>query len=291
MSALPERLSERRPEERAEGQPGTVTDDDPVAMARRLAGANRIAFVTIVRKEIRRFMRIWVQTIVPPAINALLYLLIFGGLIGSRISGMDGFRYIDYIVPGIVMMAIIINSYSNVVSSFFGAKFQHHIEEMLVSPISNVTILAGFVIGGVARGLIVGLLVSIVALLFVQLVPMHVFTTVAIAVLTSVMFALGGLINAVFAKSFDDISIVPNFVLTPLTYLGGVFYSIELLPPFWHKLSLLNPVLYMVNGFRYGILGASDIPLWQSFAVILVFIGLLGTLAMTLLNRGTGIKQ
>ena len=281
--------------ESAETAGRAPTEGPPVAprtrSGARPARADRIAFVTIVRKEIRRFARIWVQTIVPPAINALLYLLIFGGLIGSRIDGMDGFRYVDFIVPGIVMMAIIVNSYSNVVSSFFGAKFQSHIEEMLVSPISNATILAGFVVGGVARGLLVGVLVLSVALFFSSAVPVHPVTTLAVAVLTAVMFSLGGLINAVFAKSFDDISIVPNFVLTPLTYLGGVFYSISLLPPVWQKLSLLNPVLYMVNGFRHGMLGASDIPIWQSFAVILAFIALFAAVAMTLLTRGTGIKE
>ena len=284
---------------RAEGAPDASPVDGSSADAAaprtttgaRPAHADRIAFVTIVTKEIRRFARIWVQTIVPPAINALLYLLIFGGLIGSRIDGMAGVPYVDFIVPGIVMMAIIVNSYSNVVSSFFGAKFQHHIEEMLVSPISNVTILAGFVVGGVARGLIVGSLVCAVALFFSDVVPVHPVTTIAVAVLTAVMFSLGGLINAVFAKSFDDISIVPNFVLTPLTYLGGVFYSIALLPPFWQTMSLANPVLYMVNGFRHGMLGASDIPIWQSFAVILAFIAVFGAVAMTLLNRGTGIKE
>ena len=252
---------------------------------------NRVAYLTILRKEIRRFARIWVQTIVPPAVNAVLYMLIFGGLIGSRISDMDGVRYMDFIVPGLIMMAIIINSYSNVVSSFYGSKFQKVIEEMLVSPISNFTILAGFVSGGVARGMAVGLLVSLVALFFSDIWPLHPLVTVAVAVLTSVMFALGGLINAVFAKSFDDISVVPNFVLTPLVYLGGVFYSIQMLPGFWQKVSLFNPVLYMVNGFRYGILGTSDIPLWHSFAVILAFIAVLGTVAMVLLNRGVGIKQ
>lgn len=252
---------------------------------------NRVAFVTIVRKEIRRFARIWVQTIVPPAVNAVLYMLIFGSLIGSRISEIDGVSYMDFIVPGIIMMAIIINSYANVVSSFYGTKFQHVIEEMLVSPISNVTILAGYIAGGVARGMAVGVLVATVALLFSDITPEHPFITVAVAVLTSIMFSLGGLINAVFAKSFDDISIVPNFVLTPLTYLGGIFYSIQMLPEFWQKASLFNPVLYMINGFRYGILGVSDIPLWHSLAVILLFIGILGTVAMVLLERGIGIKQ
>ena len=286
---------------RAAGSGGVVPDgtDASVASAERggvpatldVMAVNRVAYLTIVRKEIRRFARIWVQTIVPPAVNAVLYMLIFGGLIGSRISEMDGVSYMDFIVPGIVMMAIIINSYSNVVSSFYGSKFQRVIEEMLVSPISNVTILAGFVTGGVARGLAVGMLVAAVSLLFSDIVPVHPFVTIVVAVLTSIMFALGGLINAVFAKSFDDISIVPNFVLTPLVYLGGIFYSITMLPEFWQRASLLNPVLYMINGFRYGILGTSDIPLWQSFAVILAFIAVLGTIAMTLLNRGIGIKQ
>lgn len=256
-----------------------------------LVAVNRIAFQTIVRKEVRRFARIWVQTIVPPSINAVLYMLIFGSLIGSRISNMDGFRYIDFIVPGIIMMSVIINSYSNVVSSFFSSKMQNYIEELLVSPVSNVTILLGYVVGGMARGLLVGSLVAAVSLFFSDINPVHPFITIAVAVLTSMMFSLGGLINAVFAKSFDDISIVPNFILTPLTYLGGVFYSISMLPSFWQGASLFNPVLYMVNGFRYGILGTSDIPIGTSFIVILAFIVVLGGVAMTLLNRGVGIKH
>lgn len=256
-----------------------------------LIAINRIALLTILRKEIRRFARIWVQTMVPPTINAVLYMLIFGSLIGSRISEMDGFRYIDFIVPGIIMMAIIINSYANVVSSFFSSKMQNYIEELLVSPVSNLTIVVGYVAGGMARGLLVGSLVATVSLLFSDIRPEHPFITVFIAVLTSMMFSLGGLINAVFAKSFDDISIVPNFILTPLTYLGGVFYSISLLPSFWQGASLFNPVLYMINGFRFGILGTSDIPIWTSFLVIICFIVTLGTLAMLLLNRGVGIKH
>jgi len=253
--------------------------------------AERIAFVTIVRKEIRRFMRIWVQTITPPAINAVLYMLIFGGLIGSRIREMDGVPYMDFIVPGIIMMGIIINSYANVSSSMFAAKMQHFIEELVVSPVSNLTILAGFIVGGVARGLIVGIMVSAVAFFFTDLSPKFPLITLSIAILTSVMFSLGGFLNALFAKTFDDISVVPNFVLTPLTYLGGIFYSISLLPEFWQGVSKLNPVLYMINGFRFGILGASDIPLWQSYAVILLFIAVLGSIAISLLNRGAGIKQ
>ena len=256
-----------------------------------LVSVNRIALQTIVRKEIRRFARIWVQTIVPPSINAVLYMLIFGSLIGSRISDMDGFRYIDFIVPGIIMMSVIINSYSNVVSSFFSSKMQNYIEELLVSPVSNVTIVVGYVVGGMARGLLVGALVAAVSLFFSDIRPMHPFITIAVAILTSMMFSLGGLINAVFAKSFDDISIVPNFILTPLTYLGGVFYSISLLPTFWQNASLFNPVLYMVNGFRYGILGTSDISIATSFIVIIAFIALLGSTAFILLSRGVGIKH
>jgi len=249
-----------------------------------------VAYCTIVVKEVRRFARIWVQTITPPAINAVLYMLIFGGLIGSRIREIDGVAYMDFLVPGIIMMGIITNSYGNVVSSFFGSKLQKHVEELLVSPVSNATILAGFVTGGVARGVTVGLIVTVVALFFTNLSPVYPVITIAIAVLTSIMFSLGGLINAVYAKTFDECSVVPNFVLTPLTYLGGIFYSISMLPPLAQTLSLFNPVLYMINGFRYGILGVSDIPLWQSFAVILVLIGILGAIAMTLLNRGVGIK-
>jgi len=256
-----------------------------------LVRVNRIAFQTIVRKEIRRFARIWVQTIVPPAVNALLYMVIFGSLIGSKISEMDGFRYIDFIVPGLIMMSVIINSYSNVVSSFFSAKMQDYIEELLVSPVSNLTIIAGYLTGGMARGLLVGSLVAGVSLFFSDITPLNPLITISVAVLTSIMFSLGGLINAVFAKSFDEISIVPNFVLTPLTYLGGVFYSISLLSPFWQTVSLFNPVLYIINGFRYGILGVSDIPIWTSFGVIIVFILVLGAAAYWLLDRGIGIKQ
>jgi len=271
--------------------PDTVTRAEDNTAPLDLLAVNRIALQTIVRKEIRRFARIWVQTIVPPSINAVLYMLIFGSLIGSRISDMDGFRYIDFIVPGIIMMSVIINSYSNVVSSFFSSKMQNYIEELLVSPVSNITILVGYVVGGMARGLLVGSLVAIVSLFFSDIRPEYPFITIGVAVLTSMMFSLGGLINAVFAKSFDDISIVPNFILTPLTYLGGVFYSISLLPSFWQTASMFNPVLYMVNGFRYGILGTSDIPIWTSFMVIVAFIVVLGTTAFTLLNRGVGIKH
>jgi len=249
-----------------------------------------IAFATIVNKEIRRFMRIWLQTILPPAITMTLYFVIFGNLIGPRIGTMGGFTYMQYIAPGIIMMAVITNSYSNVVSSFFGAKFQKHIEEMLVAPVPGVLILLGYAVGGVARGLIVGLVVTIVALFFTDLEIHSLGVTVSVVVLTAALFSLAGFINAIFAKKFDDISIVPTFVLTPLTYLGGIFYSIDLLPDFWRRFSLVNPVLYMVNAFRYGILGVSDIRLDTAFAVIIVFVVCSFAVGLYLLRRGVGIR-
>ena len=249
-----------------------------------------IAFGTIVTKEFNRFMRIWVQTILPPAITMGLYFVVFGSLIGPRIGEMGGFTYMQYIAPGIIMMAIITNSYSNVVTSFFGAKFQRHIEEILIAPVPNVLIVTGWVCGGVCRGMIVGALVTVVALFFTELQVNSWLVTVAVAVLTSALFSLGGFINAIFAKNFDDISIVPTFVLTPLTYLGGVFYSIDLLPDIWRQISLFNPILYMVNAFRYGILGVSDIDLMPAFAIIIAFIIALGTLSVQLLQRGVGVR-
>lgn len=252
---------------------------------------NWVAFQTIVIKEITRFSRIWVQTILPSGITTALYLLIFGGLIGRRVGEMDGYAYMDYIIPGVIMLAIITNSYGNVVSSFYGTKFQRHIEEMLVAPVPNWLIVAGYVTGGVARGLVVGLLVTIVASFFTELSVANPLMTLLIAILTATVFSLGGFLNALFARSFDDISIVPTFVLTPLTYLGGVFYSITLLDPFWQGASLANPILYMVNAFRYGFLGVSDIPVVVALVIILGFIAVLGTAALMLLNRGVGVKS
>jgi ABC-2 type transport system permease protein len=249
-----------------------------------------VAFRTILTKEILRFSRIWVQTVLPPAITMALYFVIFGKLIGARIGEMDGFPYIEFIVPGLILMSVISNSYANVVSSFYSSKFQHNIEEMLIAPIPNFVILAGYVAGGVARGVVVGVVVTMVSMAFTPLEIHSFLVTLTVFVLTSVLFSTAGFINAVFANSFDDISIVPTFVLTPLTYLGGVFYSIDLLPDFWQQVSLANPVLYMVNAFRYGLLGASDIPLWLAFAIILGFIAVLGAFALWLLGRGVGIK-
>jgi ABC-2 type transport system permease protein len=249
------------------------------------------ALRTIVTKEVLRFARIWVQTVLPPMVTTALYFIIFGGLIGSRIGEMDGYRYMDFIVPGLIMLAVITNSYSNVVSSFFGSKFQRHIEELLVSPVPNSLIILGFVGGGVARGLTVGVGVTVVSLFFSPFAVHNVAVTLSVVVMTSVVFSLAGLINGVFARSFDDISIMPTFVLTPLTYLGGVFYSVSLLPDFWQGVSKLNPILYMVNAFRYGLLGTTDLSLWVSYTIIVGFIVLLYTVALTLLNRGVGVRS
>ncbi len=249
-----------------------------------------VTFQTIFTKEILRFTRIWVQTILPSVITTTLYFVIFGRLIGDRIGTMGGFDYLDFIVPGLVLMGVITNSYSNVVSSFYSSKFSRYIEELLISPAPNWVILAGYVAGGVARGLVVGAAVMLVAMLFTD-IHIHSFgVMLLVCLLTATLFSLGGFINAIYANSFDDISIIPTFVLTPLTYLGGVFYSIELLPDFWQGVSLANPLLYMVNAFRYGLLGVSDIPLGIAFGMILIFILVLGTVSLILLRRGVGIK-
>ncbi|ABI57326.1 ABC transporter permease [Alkalilimnicola ehrlichii MLHE-1] len=250
-----------------------------------------ISLQTLAWKETHRYLRIWVQTLVPPAITMTLYFVIFGNLIGPRIGPMEGYSYMEYIAPGIIMMAVITNSYANVVSSFFGAKFQHHIEEVLVSPTPNYIILLGYVAGGVGRGLLTGLIVTIVALFFTRLPVNNLPITISVVFLTAVLFSLGGFINAVFARKFDDIALIPTFVLTPLTYLGGVFYSINLLPDFWQGVSMGNPILHMVNAFRYGILGQSDIGIVTAYGLILGFIVLLGSISLWLLHRGTGLRS
>lgn len=249
------------------------------------------AFKSLLAKEINRFTRIWVQTIVPPAITMTLYFIIFGNLIGSRIGQMNGFSYMEYIVPGLIMMSVITNSYSNVASSFFSAKLQKNIEELLVAPVPNYVIIAGYVMGGVARGLSVATIVTIVSLFFVDLQVQHWGVVIATVFLTSVVFALGGLINAIFARTFDDISIIPTFVLTPLTYLGGVFYSISLLPEFWQGVSKANPIVYMVNSFRYGFLGVSDVGIVTSFSVLGLFVVGLYAIAHYLVTRGIGLRS
>ena len=255
------------------------------------SAVNRIALKSILHKEVHRFTRIWVQTLVPPAITISLYFVIFGSLIGSRIGKMGGIDYMSFIVPGLIMMSVITNSYSNVASSFFSAKWQRNVEEMLVAPVPNWVIVAGYVGGGMIRGMLVGLIVTIVSLLFVDLQIHNIWVIIATVCLTSAVFSLGGLINAIFANSFDDISIIPTFILTPLTYLGGVFYSISLLPEFWQGVSQINPIVYMVNAFRYGFLGISDVNLTAAFVVLLTFVIVLYTIAMTLISKGIGLRS
>ena len=250
-----------------------------------------VALVTILRKEVKRYLRIWTQTLLPSAITMSLYFVIFGSLIGSRIGDMGGFTYMQFVVPGLIMMAIVTNSYSNVVSSFFGSKFNHSVEELLVSPTPNYIILLGYVIGGVSRGLLVAVIVPLVSLFFTDL-HIHSFTVVVVIVLmTSILFALAGFINAVYANNFDDISIIPTFVLTPLIYLGGVFYSMDLLPDFWATVSKLNPLVYVVNAFRYGVLGVSDVSLTVAFGMIAVFTVAAWCYSMHLLNTGKRLRQ
>lgn len=249
-----------------------------------------IAFLTILRKEIKRFTRIWIQTLLPPAITMILYFVIFGKLIGSRIGDMAGFNYIDFVAPGLIMMAVLTNSYANVSSSFFSAKFQRSVEEILVSPTPNYIILLGFVMGGVARGMAVGLIVTLMSLCFTDLHVQHWFITLFIVLMTSVLFSLAGFINAVYANTFDDISIVPTFILTPLTYFGGVFYSINLLPEFWQQVSVFNPILHMVNAFRYGILGVSDVHIGMAFAGLSLCVVALFAVALHLLKTGKRLR-
>ena len=252
---------------------------------------NLIALGTIVRREVSRIMRIWGQTLMPPAITMTLYFLIFGGLIGSRVGQMDGIRYMDFIVPGLVMMSVIQNSYGNISSSFFGAKFGRHVEELLVSPMPSWVILGGYVIGAVTRGLAVGVIVLCIAMLFTTVRIPHPLVTFATVLLGATIFALAGFVNAVYAKKFDDVAIVPIFILTPLTYLGGVFYSITLLPGWAQTITHANPIFYMVNAFRYGLLGVSDVPLWVAYALMLGFIAVLGGVALWLLERGVGLRS
>ncbi len=249
-----------------------------------------VAFNTILMKEIRRILRIWPQTLLPPVITMTLYFVIFGKMIGSRVGEMGGVPYMQFIVPGLIMMAVITNSYSNVVSSFFSAKFTASIEELLVSPVSKHSILLGFVGGGIFRGLIIAVIVSIVALFFTKLGIEHLFVTIFTVLGTSILFSLGGFINAAYARSFDDITIIPSFVLTPLTFLGGVFYSMENLSSFWYNVSLLNPIVYMVNAFRYGILGYSDVNVWYSMLAIFVFCVVFYFISYRLLSNGSRIR-
>ena len=259
--------------------------------ARSLNSIRWIGFRTIIIREYGRIIRIWGQTLVPSAVTATLYFLIFGSLIGRRVGQMGGFDYKEYIAPGLIMMSVITNSYGNVVSSFFGAKFGKHLEELLVSPLPNWLIVSGYVGGGLMRGMMVGLVVTVVSLIFARLQVHHLGIVIAAVMLTSVVFALGGFINAVFAKNFDQVNWIPTFVLTPLTYFGGVFYSVSMLPGWAQALSHANPILHMVNAFRYGFLGVSDVNVAQAFVIMIALVVGLFALALRLLNRGVGIRD
>ena len=261
-----------------------------------MAGASRaraewVGFSTIIIREFNRIVRIWGQTIVPPTVTATLYFVIFGSLIGRRVGQVGGYEYMQFIAPGLIMMTVITNSYANVVSSFFGAKFGKHLEELLVSPLPNWLILTGYVTGGMLRGLLVGSAVTVVALFFTRLAVAHVFAIVSAVLLTSMVFSLGGFINALFAKNFDQISWFPTFVLAPLTYLGGVFYSINMLPDWAQVAAHANPILYMVSAFRFGFLGTTDVDLRLAYGIMIGAVLVMFATAVTLLNRGTGIRE
>ena len=249
-----------------------------------------ISLTSIARKEMTRIFRIWLQTLVPPVIMITLYFIIFGSFIGSQLSDIGGYSYMAFIAPGLIMMSIITNSYSNTVSSFFSTKFQRNIEELLVSPTPNWVIVLGYISGGMTRGLSVGFLVSVFSLFFIRLPFFNIFYIILFAFLTSFVFSLAGMINCIFSKKFDDISIIPTFVITPLTYLGGVFYSISLLPEFWQALSRANPIVYMIGGFRYGFLGISDINVWAGVGMLILFSVLLFSVTLYLLKKGIGVR-
>ncbi len=249
------------------------------------------ALKSLAVKETNRYLRIWVQTLVPPVITTSLYFIIFGKMIGSRIGEMGGFSYMEFIVPGLIMMSTITSSYSNVSSSFFSQKFQKNIEELLVAPVPTHVIIWGFVFGGLGRSILVGTLVTIISLFFV---PLHVYSWVIVVltlVMTAILFSLAGLLNGIFAQSFDDVSVVPTFVLQPLTYLGGVFYSISMLPPIWQTISKVNPIVYMISGFRYGFLGTIDVPIFLSIGILVLFIVVLYSVCWYLIQKGRGLRS
>ena len=247
-------------------------------------------FLTIMRKEVIRILRIWPQTLLPSVVTTTLYFLIFGAFIGGRLGEIDGITYIEFIVPGLIMMSIITNAYTNVSSSTFSAKFQRNIEEMLISPLNNSTIVLGFMAGGVLRGVMVGALVMLVSTIFTPLRIYNAPLIVLTMFFTATLLALSGFINAIYAKNYDQVAIVPTFVLTPLIYLGGVFYSIAILPPFWQQISRLNPVLYLVNIFRYGFLGVSDVAVSTAFYFLVVFTAALWFFCLWALRRGVGLR-
>lgn len=250
-----------------------------------------VALKKIAHKEITRILRIWMQTLLPPIISTTLYFLIFGRLLGPRIQDIEGFSYIKFIVPGLIMMSILTSSYMNVSSSFFGAKFQRHLEEILVSPTKTYAIIIGYILGGICRGLSIGILVTTISMLFTSISFYNIWIVMSIAILTSIVFALMGLMNGIFAKKIDDVTIIPTFVITPLTYLGGIFYSVSLLPEIWQRITLINPIFYIINTFRYGFLGISDFPIIYSYIMLLVFIFILYTICSVLIEKGAGMRN
>ena len=250
-----------------------------------------IAYQTIVRKEFVRFARIWIQTILPSVITIFLYITIFGNFIGDRIGNIDDFNYIDYIIPGLIIMPIISNSYMNVVGSFYSSRFQKSHEELLVSPVPNVIILLGYISGGVMRAFVVGIAVYVVTTFFTDIPIANIGYVALITFLTAFLFSTAGFINAIYAKSFDDINIVTTFVLTPLTYLGGTFYSIESLPEIWQDISVFNPIAYIISSYRYGFLGLEETNLFLSLGIITALIIILFISALVILSKGIGIKN
>jgi ABC-2 type transport system permease protein len=252
---------------------------------------NCVGFYTVIYREISRFSRLWIQTIIPPAVTTILYFIIFGQLIGRFVQPISGIPYLEYIVPGLIMMAIITNAYANVVSSFFSAKFQRHIEELLVSPLPNSLILLGYMSGGIARGIAVGIAVTIVSCFFAPFKIFSLTYMIIVVLLTACLFSLGGIINAIYAKKFDDINLIPTFILTPLTYLGGVFYSVQWLPEFWQTVSRFNPIFYMINAFRYSMFGVSDVDIHVALLIIIGFVVILFGFSLYLLNKGIGIRS
>lgn len=250
-----------------------------------------VSLYTILRKEVIRVFRIWPQTLLPSPVTMALYLLVFGQFLGSQLRTIGSVSYLDYIVPGLIMMSVITNSYTNVVSSFFSSKFHRSVDELLVSPTPNSVIILGYVFGGMARALVVGLLVTLVSLFFTRLQFFNPTCALFFLLMTSFVFALGGMINGILARSFDDVSIIPTFVIAPLTYLGGVFYSISVLPPFWQMVSRANPIFHMVNGVRYGFLGLSDVGVAWGMTVLAICAILLFAANLYLLKKGVGLKS
>jgi ABC-2 type transport system permease protein len=252
------------------------------------------SFYTIVRKDVIRIFRIWPQTLLPSVVTSVLYFLVFGTVLGSRIGEMQGVDYMTFVVPGLVMLGVVTTSYANTSFTFFSSKFfARSIDEILVSPTPPWLLIAGFTAGGVVRGMLVGLSVLLVSLFFTGLsLSIHSLEVIFIfALLTSLIFSLAGLVNGIYAKSIDGINIVPTFVLTPLVYLGGIFYSVQSLPAWWQNITYANPLFYLVNGFRYGFLGITDVSLITSASMLVTFAAILVGINWYLVRTGLGLKQ